>query len=225
MSQSDSKPDDERLRDRIEALESTVESQQETMRKLMPSRRSVLQGAGGVGLGALGMSLFGSSASAQSAAGQVGTEENPVDVVLASLNMQGPLDMSGNDIENAGAVQAGRAVIGVDPADGGQGIQDAINGLPADGGTVSLRAGIYEVNEPIRVETDEITISGVGIGTHLKNVSDDPNLGLHEGIITGDADDCILKNLRLDGSAEPGDGSDDRSSGIYLRDGTEGWTI
>ena len=108
MSQSDSQPDDERLRDRIEALESRVESQQETMRKLMPSRRSLLQGAGGVGLGARGMSLFGSSASAQSAtpAGQIGTEANPIAAMLASADLQGPIDMSGNDIENAGAIQA-----------------------------------------------------------------------------------------------------------------------
>jgi len=69
------------LRERVRALEATVAQQQDTIQQLLPSRRAVL--AGGAGL--LGGAALTGQASAQSAAGQVGTSSEPVDVEAASV--------------------------------------------------------------------------------------------------------------------------------------------
>jgi len=72
------------LRERVRELEQTVAQQQDTIEQLMPSRRAVL--AGGAGL--VGGAALTGQASAQSAAGQVGTSSEPVDVEAASVNVQ-----------------------------------------------------------------------------------------------------------------------------------------
>jgi len=80
-------PDDDdaaALRDRVRALEETVQEQQSTIEQLMPSRRAIL--AGGAGL--VGGAALTGQASAQSAAGQVGTSTEPVDVDAATVNAQ-----------------------------------------------------------------------------------------------------------------------------------------
>jgi hypothetical protein len=78
-------PDDDdaaALRERVQALEQTVQEQQSTIEQLMPSRRAIL--AGGAGL--VGGAALTSQASAQSAAGQVGTSSEPVDVEATTVN-------------------------------------------------------------------------------------------------------------------------------------------
>jgi len=69
------------LRERVRELEATVAQQQDTIEQLMPSRRAIL--AGGAGL--VGGAALTGQASAQSAAGQVGTSSEPVDVEAASV--------------------------------------------------------------------------------------------------------------------------------------------
>jgi len=69
------------LRERVRDLEATVAQQQDTIEQLMPSRRAIL--AGGVGL--VGGAALTGQASAQSAAGQVGTSSEPVDVEAATV--------------------------------------------------------------------------------------------------------------------------------------------
>src|SRR6056297_2720864 len=69
-------------------LEARVDELEDTLQKMMPSRRSVLAGAAGLGLGAAGMSGATGSAAAQSAAGQIGTASEPVDVEGAQGNFQ-----------------------------------------------------------------------------------------------------------------------------------------
>jgi hypothetical protein len=70
------------LRERVRDLEATVAQQQDTIEQLMPSRRAIL--AGGAGL--VGGAALTGQASAQSAAGQVGTSSEPVDVEAARVN-------------------------------------------------------------------------------------------------------------------------------------------
>jgi len=70
------------LRERVRTLEQTVAQQQDTIQQLMPSRRAIL--AGGAGL--VGGAALTGQASAQSAAGQVGTSSEPVDVEAATVN-------------------------------------------------------------------------------------------------------------------------------------------
>jgi len=84
----DSQPDDDDLRERVDTLEALVSDQQQTIQKLMPSRRSVLAGAAGLGIGAAGMSATSGSAAAQTASGQIGTSSEPVDVEAAQVNAQ-----------------------------------------------------------------------------------------------------------------------------------------
>jgi len=66
----------------VRELEQTVAQQQDTIEQLMPSRRAIL--AGGAGL--VGGAALTGQASAQSAAGQVGTSSEPVDVEAATVN-------------------------------------------------------------------------------------------------------------------------------------------
>jgi len=70
------------LRERVRELEATVAQQQDTIEQLMPSRRAIL--AGGAGL--VGGAALTGQASAQSAAGQVGTSSEPVDVEAATVS-------------------------------------------------------------------------------------------------------------------------------------------
>ena len=70
------------LRERVRDLEATVAQQQDTIEQLMPSRRAIL--AGGAGL--VGGAALTGQASAQSAAGQVGTSSEPVDVEAATVS-------------------------------------------------------------------------------------------------------------------------------------------
>jgi len=52
-------------------------------------------------------------------------------------------------------------------------IQEAVNALPADGGTVLIPAGVYKITEPIIVKKSDISLIGEGTGTILLNTSED----------------------------------------------------
>jgi len=118
---SDSGADDAAaLRERVAQLEETVAEQQATSEpssQPTASRRGLLSAAAGVaGLGALG--VYSSSPASAQAAGQVGTQSEPVDVEAYDLNVQGTanglvqnpltgdLDADGNSLINVGAVEA-----------------------------------------------------------------------------------------------------------------------
>jgi hypothetical protein len=96
------------LRERVRELEQTVAQQQDTIQQLMPSRRAIL--AGGAGL--VGGAALTGQASAQSAAGQVGTSSEPVDVEAFDVTVQNGLDMADNTISNVNGLTASSAVIG-----------------------------------------------------------------------------------------------------------------
>ena len=97
-------PDDDAadLRARVRELEQTLADHQATIEQLRDrgvGRRAIL--AGGAGL--VGGAALTGQASAQSAAGQVGTSSEPVDVAAASVSA---------DSVDAGSVNAGAAAIG-----------------------------------------------------------------------------------------------------------------
>lgn len=51
---------------------------------------------------------------------------------------------------------------------GAEGIQDAINALPSDGGEVLIRTGTYDLDEVIKLR-DNVKLTGQGSGTILRN--------------------------------------------------------
>jgi hypothetical protein len=131
------------LRERVAQLEETVAEQHhssESPEQPTASRRGLLSAAAGVaGLGALG--VYSSSPASAQAAGQVGTQSEPVDVEAYDVNVQGSLtgvntgdvqnpltgdlDAGGNSVTNAAAVEA----------DDGR-INDSVgySGYPTEGG-------------------------------------------------------------------------------------------
>jgi len=102
--QPDRDPDS--LRKRVSELEAIVQSQQQTIAKMLPGRRNVLKGAGLLTGGALAGAAATERASAQ-AAGTVGTSNDPVNLNAWDLNVANQvtsdLPMGGNDLTNVGA--------------------------------------------------------------------------------------------------------------------------
>ena len=85
----------ESLRERVSALEQTVSDQQETIQRLMPSRRQTVAGLGLLGAG-VGAGRLSSGTARAEAAGQVGTESDPVDVEAWDLNVQNGATIDGD---------------------------------------------------------------------------------------------------------------------------------
>jgi len=52
-------------------------------------------------------------------------------------------------------------------------IQEAVNALGDEGGTVYIPAGIYKISEPIVVKKSEVTLMGAGSGTLLLNTNEE----------------------------------------------------
>jgi len=52
-------------------------------------------------------------------------------------------------------------------------IQEAVDALPEEGGTVYVPAGIYKISEPIIVQKSDVSLIGAGTGTILINTSED----------------------------------------------------
>jgi parallel beta-helix repeat protein len=51
-------------------------------------------------------------------------------------------------------------------------IQEAVNALPPEGGTVLIPAGVYKITEPVIVDKSDISLIGEGSGTILLNTND-----------------------------------------------------
>jgi len=96
------------LRERVRDLEATVAQQQDTIEQLMPSRRAIL--AGGAGL--VGGAALTGQASAQSAAGQVGTSSEPVDVEAATVTAT---DVNTDSVSTKEATIGGNDILVEDP--------------------------------------------------------------------------------------------------------------
>jgi hypothetical protein len=112
-------PDDtDDLRDRVADLEATVQTQQDTIKAMLPGRRQVLQ-AGGLVAGGGVLGALTADRAAADAEGQVGTTSAPIDVVAYSLQ-----DRSGTqafiEVVASGSVQlsSGSATVTVETASG-----------------------------------------------------------------------------------------------------------
>ena len=52
-------------------------------------------------------------------------------------------------------------------------LQAALDALPPEGGLVRLPAGTFEIDEPLRIGSDDVCIEGAGTSTHIKNTNAD----------------------------------------------------
>ncbi len=50
-------------------------------------------------------------------------------------------------------------------------LQAAIDALPPTGGLVQIPAGMFEIDQPLRISQEDVLISGSGTATHIKNVN------------------------------------------------------
>src|SRR5690606_3733810 len=58
-------------------------------------------------------------------------------------------------------------------------LQEAIDALPATGGTVRLPAGTFELHEPLIIQQDDVRLVGQGTATHLVNRNEEGQPALH----------------------------------------------
>ncbi|WP_152050043.1 right-handed parallel beta-helix repeat-containing protein [Tautonia marina] len=49
-------------------------------------------------------------------------------------------------------------------------LQAAIDALPPEGGMVVLPAGTFEIKEPLKLHSEDVSIQGSGTATHIKNI-------------------------------------------------------
>lgn len=94
----------ESLRERVSELEQTVSDQQETIQRLMPSRRQTVAGLGLLGAG-VGAGRLSSGTARAEAAGQVGTDTDPVDVQAWDLDVQNGAEFNGNPLTGVGPLE------------------------------------------------------------------------------------------------------------------------
>jgi hypothetical protein len=131
--------DDQPLRERVAELEAAVEQQQQTISRLLPGRRGVLKGAALLGGGGVLGALSADRASAQ-AAGQVGTQANPVDAFAYSLDVQNGATFNGTDIGGVGSLSVVELI-----ADNAIVSQDTVGSLtPYIGDRIDLASGAFE---------------------------------------------------------------------------------
>jgi parallel beta-helix repeat protein len=92
-------------------------------------------------------------------------------------------------------------------------IQDAINSLPATGGTVFIPAGLYLISSPIRIPSN-IILTGEGFDTILK-LADGANNNVLENMNLGKwiDSDITITNMQIDGNRENQTGP---ANGIFL---------
>jgi len=93
MTERDENTDE--LAQRVEQLENRVESQQETIRKLMPDRRTLLKGGATAGAAALLGFGSGSATASTGTAGQIGTQSDRPDIYADVVNT-GSATINGN---------------------------------------------------------------------------------------------------------------------------------
>lgn len=103
--------DGESLRERVSELEQTVSEQQDVIQRLMPSRRQTVAGLGLLGAG-VGAGRLSSGTARAEAAGQVGTDTDPVDVKAWDLDVQNGAGFNGSDVTGVGALETEDIEIG-----------------------------------------------------------------------------------------------------------------
>src|SRR5438874_12505108 len=91
-------------------------------------------------------------------------------------------------------------------------LQAAIDALPPTGGVVRLPAGVFEINEPLKISQEDVLIEGSGTATHIKNVNTagQPAIEIDNPKRKTDARATLwrieIQNLRLTGNEKSGHG-------------------
>ena len=97
---------------------------------------------------------------------------------------------------------AGIGVVSAITVQPGESIQEAINNLPAEGGTVELAAGVHNVYEPIIINRNNVTIQGTHNSEIMSQDSDKDVFVFHHANPTQDEDWAnmpVLKNFLFKG--------------------------
>ncbi len=92
-------------------------------------------------------------------------------------------------------------------------IQAAIDALPQTGGLVQLPAGEFSLTESLRIDSDDVTLQGVGTATHLvnKNEQGQPAIAIAPAEGVKSIWRVRVANLRISGNEASGDGIHARS--------------
>jgi hypothetical protein len=91
-------------------------------------------------------------------------------------------------------------------------LQAAIDALPPEGGVVRIPAGTFEIDRPLVLTREDVTLAGVGTATHIKNVNTtgQPALVVQPAKRTADPKAMQwrvrLANLRITGNPRSGHG-------------------
>ncbi len=100
-------------------------------------------------------------------------------------------------------------------------LQAALDALPDNGGIVRLPPGLFEIEQPLRLSAEDVTIEGAGTATHIKNINQQ---GKPAFIIEPPANKksiwrIRLANFRITGNPASGDGIVARSVDEVFIDG------
>jgi parallel beta-helix repeat protein len=92
-------------------------------------------------------------------------------------------------------------------------IQDAVDSLPATGGTVFIPAGLYLISSPVKLPSN-VALTGEGFDTILK-LADGANTNVIENMNLGTWTDSniVITNMQIDGNGENQTGP---ANGIFL---------
>jgi parallel beta-helix repeat protein len=107
-------------------------------------------------------------------------------------------------------------------------LQDALDAVPPAGGLVQLPAGIFEIEQPLVIRTEDTCIEGAGTATHIKNI----NTNGQPAILVSRTNEKYpkrnketelwrirLANFRVTGNETSGHGIDARGVNEILIDG------
>ncbi len=87
-------------------------------------------------------------------------------------------------------------------------LQNAIDALPTGGGIIELPPGRYELEKPLILNTDFVTIKGAGPSTHLVNVNKEgqPAIHIEPPEEQGKLNWIEVTDLRITGNPQSGNG-------------------
>lgn len=87
-------------------------------------------------------------------------------------------------------------------------LQNAIDALPPGGGVIELPPGRFELEKPLVLNTDFVTIRGAGSSTHLVNVNKNgqPALHIEPPAEQGKLNWIQITDLRISGNPQSGNG-------------------
>jgi hypothetical protein len=107
-------------------------------------------------------------------------------------------------------------------------LQAAVDAVPQGGGIVQLPAGEFEINKPLVIHTEDISLVGAGTATHIKNVNTEGQPALvitHPDAATPEESRSTrlwrvrIANLRITGNDQSGAGIEARGVNEIFLDG------